>query len=216
MRYILVIAVAVASLSVTLFLLREQILQGIGDFLIIQDELHSADVIHVIAGPDYRTDYAIRLYQEGYGRQLFFTGGWCTIHMGYHGEIGRVRALDQGVPPEAIATDDTTVTSTYSEAVRLKEFIANSPVPIHSVTVVSDPFHMRRARWAYRRVFGNEISLQMAPVPFESFPYQRRWWTDEASRRYVRDEYLKMAYYYLRYQLGGGPLQEWLISLDRE
>jgi uncharacterized SAM-binding protein YcdF (DUF218 family) len=169
MRYILVIAVAVASLSVTLFLLREQILQGIGDFLIIQDELHSADVIHVIAGPDYRTDYAIRLYQEGYGRQLFFTGGWCTIHMGYHGEIGRVRALDQGVPPEAIATDDTTVTSTYSEAVRLKEFIANSPVPIHSVTVVSDPFHMRRARWAYRRVFGNEISLQMAPVPFESF-----------------------------------------------
>jgi uncharacterized SAM-binding protein YcdF (DUF218 family) len=84
------------------------------------------------------------------------------------------------------------------------------------VTVVSDPFHMRRARWTYRHVLGNEISLQMAPVPFELTPYPRRWWTDEASRKYVKDEYLKMAYYYLRYQLGWGPLQNWLVSLDRD
>jgi hypothetical protein len=54
----------------------------------------------------------------------------------------------------------------------------------------------------------------MAPVPFEVSPYQRRWWNDGASRAYVKDEYLKMAYYVARYQLSWGPLKEWLASFD--
>jgi uncharacterized SAM-binding protein YcdF (DUF218 family) len=173
-------------------------------------------VIHVIAGRDYRTAYAIQLYQQGYGEQIFFTGGWCISHNLYHGQHGKDLALEQGVPSEAIAIDDSDVTSTYSEAVRLKEYIASSLVPVHSVIVVSDPYHMRRVRWTYRRVLGDEIRLQMAPVPFELSPYQRQWWIDEASRQYVWDEYLKLAYYYARYKFSSGPLRQWLVSLDRE
>jgi uncharacterized SAM-binding protein YcdF (DUF218 family) len=199
-----------------LFLAREPLLLALGDFLVVQDVLQPADVIHVIAGPDYRTDYAIQLYQQGYGKQIFFTGGWCTLHSLYHGQHGKDIALEQGVPPEAIAIDDTHVSSTYSEAVRLKEFIAKSTVPVKSVLVVSDPFHMRRARLTYEWVLGDGVNVQMAPIPFDLTPYRRYWWTDEASRRYVKDEYLKIAYYYARYQLGGGPLKQWLASLDRE
>jgi len=216
MRHILIITVTIGLLGATLFLFRERILLAIGDFLIVQDELHPADVIHVIAGADYRTDYAIQLYRQGYGKRIFFTGGWCIFHNLYHGQHGRDLALDQGVPPEAIAIDDSDVTSTYSEAVRLKEFMAQNQAPIRSVIVVSDPYHMRRARLTYKWVLGDQVSIQMAPIPFESSPYQRRWWTDKASRQYVKDEYLKTLYYYARYQLGGGPLQGWLVSLDRD
>jgi uncharacterized SAM-binding protein YcdF (DUF218 family) len=198
------------------FLFWGQILMAIGDFLVVQDELSPSDVIHVIAGEDDRTDYAIQLYQQGYGKQLFFTGGWCRFHNLYHGEHGRALALEQGVPPEAVAIDESWVTSTYSEAVRLKEFIDTSPVPIRSVIVVSDAYHMRRARWTYRRLLGDEIRVQMAPVPFESSPYQRRWWTDDASRAYVKDEYLKLAYYHARYQLSWGPVKKWLASFDTD
>jgi uncharacterized SAM-binding protein YcdF (DUF218 family) len=120
------------------------------------------------------------------------------------------------VSPAAIAIDDTDVTSTYSEVVRLKEFIAKSSVSIKSAIVVSDPYHIRRARWTYRHVLGDRVRIQMAPVPFDSTPYRRRWWTDQASRGYVKNEYLKTAYYYARYQLNWGPLREWLASLDRE
>jgi uncharacterized SAM-binding protein YcdF (DUF218 family) len=216
MKCILIIPVIVVLLGAVLFLLHERILLAIGDFLVVQDDLHPADVIHVISGPDDRTDYAIQLYQRGYAKCLFFTGGWCTFHNYYHGQHGRERALEQGIPAEAVAIDDSWVTSTYSEAVKLKEFIARSEVSIHSVIVVSDPYHMRRARWTYRHVLGDQISLQMAPVPFELSPYQRRWWTDEASQQYVRNEYLKMAYYYARYQLSWGPQQGWLASLDQD
>jgi uncharacterized SAM-binding protein YcdF (DUF218 family) len=212
---LVVLSVAlILLLCITLLVAHEQVLLAIGGFLVIQDDLQPADLIHVIAGEDDRTEVAIWLYKQGYGKQIFFTGGWCTFHNYYHGQHGRELALQQGVPAEAIALDDSRVTSTYSEVVRLKEFLARSPTPIRSVIVVSDAYHMRRARWTARRILGDEIRVQMAPVPFEVSPYQRRWWTDGASRAYVKDEYLKMAYYVARYQLSWGPLKEWLASFD--
>jgi uncharacterized SAM-binding protein YcdF (DUF218 family) len=218
MRWICVppIIAAVILLGASIFVFKEQILLAVGDFLIIQDELHPADIIHVISGPDYRSEYAIALYQEGYADQIFFTGGWCTDHQLYHGRHGKELAQAQGVPSDAIAIDESTVTSTYAEAQLLKAYIDQSDRPIQSVIVVSDPFHMRRARWTYRRLLGKEIDVQMAPVPFELTDYQRHWMDDQVSKSFVRDEYLKILYYYARYKFSWGAAQEWLASFDRE
>jgi capsular exopolysaccharide synthesis family protein len=214
--YAAVIAASIALVGAMAFLFREPILLAIGDYLVIQDNLQPADVISVISGPDDRTDYGIQLYEQGYGKEIFFTGGWCPQIQGIHAERGRERAIAQGVPPQAIATDGYQVTSTYEEAERLKIYIAQSQAPIRSVIIVSDPHHMRRARWAYHQVLGNGVKLQMAPVPFQQSPYQRRWWADAASGEMVKEEYLKIAYYYARYHLSWGPLQRWLASLDQE
>ncbi len=215
MKYAIGLA-GILLLCVGLYLARESVLQATGDFLVLQDNLKPADVIHVISGPDDRTDYGIWLYKQGLGRQLFFTGGWCPTIQGVHAERGKARAIAQGVPPQAIAMDGFQVTSTYSEAVRLKEWLAQRPEPVHSVILVSDPYHMRRAKLAFSWVLGPTIKLQMAPVPFALSPYQRRWWTDAESRRFVQDEYTKIVYYYARYRLSWGPLKAWLASLDRE
>jgi len=211
-----IIVITVVLIGVVAFLLKEQVLLAVGDFLVIQDELKPADVIHVIAGDDYRTEYAIQLYKQGYAKYIFFTGGWCKIHGWKHGEHGQQLALSQGVAPEAIAFDDSSVTSTYSETVRLKAWMEKSPIPIRSVIVVSDPFHMRRARWTNRQVLGKGFDLIMAPVPFDQIPYKRQWWTDEASQRYVKEEYTKTVYYFLRYQLSWGWLSDWLATFDNE
>jgi uncharacterized SAM-binding protein YcdF (DUF218 family) len=211
-----VLGVVAVALGLTIRLVGEPFLLAVGDYLIIEDRLVPADVIHVIAGTDDRTDYAIQLYKQGYGKQIFFTGGWCTFHGYYHGQHGAERAEAQGVEPENIATDESPVTSTYDEAVLLKEFIAQSQAPIRSVIVVSDPFHMRRALWTYNEVLGDGIKLEMAPIPFQRSSYKRRWWTDRESQQYVKEEYLKMAYYYARYRLSWGPVQRWLASLDMD
>ncbi len=210
------ILLGLASLSIVLFLFREQWLRLIGDFLIVRDSLQPADVIHVIAGDDYRTDYAFQLYKQGYGKTVFFTGGWCDIHLYQHGEHAEERALTQDISVDAIAYDNSNVMSTYMEAERLKEWIARNPYPVRSVIVVSDPFHMRRVQWTYRKVFGDQIQIQMAPVPFDLTPYQRTWWKDPESRQYVRDEYSKLIYYLFRYQFSSGFFKDWLASLDTE
>lgn len=210
------ILLGLICLSIILVLFRDQWLMIIGDFLVVQDALQPADVIHVIAGEDYRTDYAIELYKKGYGNKLFFTGGWCKLHLYNHGQHAKERALAQGVPMDAIAFDDSKVMSTYMEAERLQEWIALGPAAVRSVIVVSDPFHMRRARWTYRRILDDPIQIQMAPVPFELTPYQRNWWKDPDSRKNVQEEYTKFIYYLLRYQYSSGKFKDWLASFDTE
>lgn len=203
------------GIAFAILLLREPVLLFIGDYLVVKDDLSTADVIHVIAGEDYRTDYAIQLYQQGLGEQIYFTGGWCNFHHYYHGRHGMERAQSQGVPEQEIAYDDTPVKSTFDEAVRLKAHIDENPSSFQSVIVVSDPFHMRRARWTYQRVLGKDVAVLMAPVPFDQTPYQRQWWLSSKSIRMVWDEYLKILYYFFRYQLTSGKVREWLASLDR-
>ena len=186
---ILVIPVAILLTVVILFMARRPLLQAVGGFLVVQDDLVPADAIHVLSGADYRTDYATQLYREGYGEQLFFTGSWCASIGGNHADRGKERALEQGVPPEAMVTDGSWVTGTYSEALKLKEFVAQSPGAVRSVIVVSDPHHMRRVRWAFHQVMGDQIRVQMAPVPFDLSLYQRQWWRDGYSRQMVGNEY---------------------------
>lgn len=209
-------SLVIVILIFSLILYRDQILLIVGNNLVVQDNLSPTDVIHVIAGEDYRALYAIHLYKQGYAKSLFFTGGWCNIHQYYNGQHGKELALALGVPEDAISFDDSPVTSTYAEAELLAAFIGSNPESIQSVTVVSDPYHMRRARWTYRRVLGNGIDILMAPVPFEETPYKQVWWLDRISQNYVREEYTKLLYYIVRYELSWGPIKEWLASLDRE
>ncbi|MBN2046670.1 MAG: YdcF family protein [Anaerolineaceae bacterium] len=215
-RTILFCLVLIILLTLTAVLFRRTILIGVGKFLIVEDDLHPADIIHVIAGLDHRTNYGIQLYHAGYADQLFLTGGWCLEHQDIHAQVAAKQAVEQGVAAEDIIIDDTEIISTYEEAGRLKIYIEQSPTPIESVIVVSDAFHMRRARWAYRRVLGKDIEILMAPVPLDESPYLSEWWTEFNSRQMVIEEYTKFIYYIARYQIARGKLQQWLASFDTE
>jgi uncharacterized SAM-binding protein YcdF (DUF218 family) len=188
-----------------------QTIAALGDALVIQDQLKPVDVIHVIAGDDYRTQYAIQLYQQGYAKILFFTGGWCTQHGYYHGIHALQLAVDAGIPAQAVAYDDTTVLSTYDEALLLDKYLSENQLGYHSILVVSDPFHMRRVQWTYRRIFTKKYTILMAPVPFNQTPFNQNWWTDRASTNYVKEEYEKLVYYFFRYQLK----ITWLARFDK-
>ncbi len=211
-RLLVIAGLILLTLAFSMILFKEQIFHGIGSFLVIEDDLAPADIVHVVAGEDYRTEYAIDLFQQGQAGKIFFTGGVCQHHGYDHSEHGRQLANERGVPEDALASDSTPVMSTYDEAILLKKYIEENHLPVQSVLVVSDPFHMRRARWTYQRVLGNGIKVLMAPVPFERLSFKKDWWTDPAAQRYILDEYTKMVYYILRYQLSW----KWLARFDTE
>jgi uncharacterized SAM-binding protein YcdF (DUF218 family) len=211
-RMLVIAGLIILTIAFSLLLFKEQVFHGIGNYLVIQDNLSPADIVHVVAGEDYRTVYAIDLYQQGLAKQIFFTGGVCQYHGYDHSEHGMQLARAQAVPQEALASDSTPVKSTYDEAVLLKAYLDQNPQPGRSVIVVSDPFHMRRARWTYQRVLGDEVKVMMAPVPFDRLNYRSDWWKDPAAQRYILDEYTKGIYYFLRYQLSWN----WLARFDTE
>jgi len=60
-KKILIILVVLSG--VVLFVFYERWLLYFDDFLVLQDNLNSADVIHGIAIEDYRTDFALQLHK---------------------------------------------------------------------------------------------------------------------------------------------------------
>lgn len=185
-----------------LILARVPILLGIGRFLIIQDELRSADLIHVLGGEVDRIDYAVQLYKAGVGRKLFFTGGRIEIPLvdTTYSRLAQQYAIAKGVRSEDVLPHESRATSTYEEALELKAFL-ESGVQVKSVIIVSSPYHMRRARWTFTKVLGDRVTFQFAPVPFEMSRHKQRWWMDEWSLNLVLTEYLKIPFYYVNYLL---------------
>lgn len=186
----------------TLLLAREQLLLGIGNFLIVGDELLPADLIHVLGGGDVgRVDYGVELYKKGLGEKLFFTGGRVEppgMHNLSHSFSSGDYAEMQGVRAQDILSYGNQAKSTFEEALDLREELRREN-SIKTVTIVSTPYHLRRSRWVFKKVLGRRVTLQFAPVPFAMSKYKQRWWEDKLSLAMVKNEYLKMAYYFVKY-----------------
>jgi uncharacterized SAM-binding protein YcdF (DUF218 family) len=190
----------IGALLATGILAREPILLSVGHFLIVKDNLQPADLIHVLGGDVDRIDYGITLYKQGYGQRILFTGGKIEIPLvkTTYARLAQEYALSQGVRSEDLIQHESRATSTYEEAQELKEFL-HGEASIRSVIIVSSPYHLRRARWAFTKVLGDRVVFQFAPVPFEMAKHKRQWWTDEQSLRMVIFEYLATVFYYVNY-----------------
>jgi uncharacterized SAM-binding protein YcdF (DUF218 family) len=171
-----------------LFLVHQPILLGIGSFLIVEDHLKRADLIHTLGGGFDRLDYGLQLYKQGYGQRLFITGGDDAI-------VYRAYALANGAEAKHILPPASWAVNTHQEALELKQFLDRDS-SVQSVIVVSSPYHMRRAQWMFQDVLGEQVDLQFVPVPFEMARHEQQWWRDAGSRKIVIGEYFKLLIYH--------------------
>jgi uncharacterized SAM-binding protein YcdF (DUF218 family) len=72
-----------------------------------------------------------------------------------------------------------------------------------SVTIVTDPFHTRRARATFRKVFHDQpVRISVYHLPVERSSYNPvKWWTRERDLMSVSNESIKMVYYAYRYRI---------------
>lgn len=110
-----------------------------------------------------RINHALTLYQTGRVNKLIFTGG--TPKTGYNteAEVARRFAIKQGIPSEDILFENTS-NNTYQNLVNAKQLMQQNQ--IHTIIIVSDPFHMARAR-AIAKNLGINVSL--SPTPTSAF-----------------------------------------------
>lgn len=175
----------------------EPVLLGVGRFLVVQDAPQPVDLIHVLGGNPRRGEYAAELYHQGYADRLFFTGQSLALDPALRlKQTTYGQALAHGVDPAAILPLDFSATSTYEEALVLKQLLDDRPA-IRSVMIVSDGYHMRRAAWTFQRVIGDRAKLRFVPIPAEMTQVRPQWWRDKASRQIIRQEYTKLLYYAL-------------------
>lgn len=172
------------------------ILNGLADFLIVQDKLEKADAIVVLSGDSNgeRVKQAAILYKQGYGRFLVMSGGLITWDQTYAANMKR-QAMYLGIPAAAILLEDRSK-STYENAKFSLPILKNKG--IHSIIVVSSPFHMRRAKGVFQTLCRSE-GIKVKAYPVQNSAYQpHEWWTRHEDTQNTIIEYLSLFFYILK------------------
>jgi len=203
-RWILAL-LAAAALLLALWAARWRLLAAAGAFLVDAGEPAPSALIFLLNGDlDTRPAAAAALWKQGLAPRIAIARSESSraVEMGLVPNVTSlaIQMLERdGVPRAAI--DEIPfpggVTSTRDESLALRAWLKDHPAP--SVLIVTNAIHTRRARWIFSK------ALQGVPVriSFHAVPDRRyrlgQWWDNEHGFLGVYSEYLKLAYYWLRY-----------------
>ena len=206
LRNILVAAAVLLLLIILAFAFHAQILTGIADYLIINDELQPADVIFLLSSDVNTRPFRVaELYKQGLAPVIVICRAEDTpvVELGLVPNdtdiaVGVMEKL--GVPPEKIIilTIPGGVTSTFDEAAAFRQYAEGNQV--RRIILVTSAFHTRRARWIVDKALsGLPITLETAAVPYADYN-QTTWWQNETGLITLNNEYIKLIFYLFKYR----------------
>ena len=177
--------------------------------LVVKTESSQAEALVVLSGAaDHveRAQWAASLFKQGRAPRIILTndnvrGGWSQAEE--RNPLFVERALSElqgaGVPRERISVLPQTVDSTYAEATLLRQYAEANQV--RSLLIVTSGYHSRRALWTFGRVFeGSQVKIALNAAPAGNHtPAPLTWWLSLTGWQVVAGEYLKLAWYHLRY-----------------
>ena len=138
-----------------------------------QQNCQKVDAIVAVSGGNtsLRTAEAVKLYQNGWGNYLVFSGAAKDDTSPSNAAVMRAQALGAGVPVEDIIIDETSRT-THQNAENVTALFQKNN--INSVIVVTSPYHQRRAGLEFHQRLTN-VQVKNHPVQNDSdWPWY--WW----------------------------------------
>lgn len=193
------------SLGLLLFLavFHRPILKGIGQWLIVQDQLSQTEAIFVLSGNSFdRGKEAAALYKSGWSPRIVCLGGETNPALELYGIYqlsyqSTFKVLqNQGIPTSAIDSLPEG-TSTFEEFEAIARYCkAHS---LHKIMVVSSLFHTRRIDEFFRlRLHFEGIDMVLRGADESAFD-EDVWWRAEPGLLFVNSEYIKLFYYWLKF-----------------
>jgi uncharacterized SAM-binding protein YcdF (DUF218 family) len=177
-----------------------------------QPPIH-ADYVLVLGGDEnIRPFAAAALVKAGFVRRVLLTHvkelpGEEDGFMPAYDQMNRSILVARGVSEACISVIGKSCDSTFDEAQALAKFLDASPRA--SVLVLTSDYHSRRSRWVFRHVLGAMAErLTFVSAPTDEFP-SAHWWCNYLAFSTITSEYLKWAFYLVRY----GRLGYWLAGL---
>jgi uncharacterized SAM-binding protein YcdF (DUF218 family) len=174
--------------------------------LVVSAPLASADAIAVLSGSSAyveRTQKAAQLYHDGRAPLVLLTddhtrGGWSSAQQRnpFFVERATDELIKAGVPRDRIRIVPGTAASTRDEALLLRDYVLTEN--LQSVLVVTSSYHSRRALQTISQAFagtGKTIGLEPAVSHAATF-----WWLRPEGWRTIGVEYVKLIYYWFKYE----------------
>lgn len=186
--------------AVALYSARHWLLRKTGRLLVVNDGLPACDAIVLLNGNmSTRTYRAVELYHRS-GAPVLMARLADTeeVRIGVIPNITdatRELLMRRGVAAGdiQILTSDRWIAGTWAEAILLCGRIRDNGY--RAVTIVTDAFHTRRARWAFRKVMRDEgVAFTCAVTPY-SLGLVDQWWRSEYGIVQVIVEYIKFVHY---------------------
>lgn len=187
--------------------LSNQILSGVGNFLIRNDTPSHSDAAVVLnTGVDYypRLIESSELYKKGFVKKVVINGnrksdvlrklekqGFKPAHKWYANSVAILKLL--GVPGNHIITISAEdVYDTVSEAELVGKALID--LGILKIIITTSKFHTRRAGYIWEKAFSGQ--LEILTVAANDDPYDPDgWWKDGRQVRWVMAEYGAWLYY---------------------
>lgn len=187
------------SILFVLWLCRYPILRGIGNYLIVEDEIEKVDVIFVLGGAsEERSLEAAKLYKEGWSKKIICTGEHIDKSLLLmdtsltEAEITGFHLKNNGVPKNHIRYLNKG-TSTREEANYILHLAKKK---YKKIMILSSKFHLRRVRRTFNKVFENSsVKLIFRGAPSTEYN-EAEWWKYEKGLLMVNNEYVKLLYYW--------------------
>jgi uncharacterized SAM-binding protein YcdF (DUF218 family) len=103
----------------------------------------------------------------------------------------------RGVPEEKITVLEDETSSTFGDMQAVANFLG--PSAGDRLLIITNDYHTRRARWVANRVLGNRLGqVSFVAAPTDDFRPDN-WWRSDFGFMTIVGEYLKYAYYVVRY-----------------
>lgn len=197
------IATVFLGLLLLLFLFRNPILNGIGNWLVDEDELVMTESCFVLGGNSYERGLAaVNVYNLLPSQQFVATGGnypyqiLCLDTSMYEAELTRHWMVKKGVPLSQMQIL-TNGHSTMEESEEILQYCKDHQMK--HITVISSSFHLRRVRWVFEDKF-EKAGIKICFHGATSMEYdQTNWWKNEEGLIMANNEIVKLAYYFIKY-----------------
>lgn len=183
---VFIIFLLVTLFSFILILKGEKILVYVGNKLIVSDEISKADLVVALGGENIRKKEAVRLFKEGFGKKILFTGFEIEKEDYY-----RYNIRDNFIYPVRF------LSNTYEEAVFTRDTAVKNG--FSSVIVVTSNYHTRRASYIFKKLLEKEgIKVMIHPVASKNLDINK-WWKSRFLRKVVIIEWIGLLYYMIEY-----------------
>jgi uncharacterized SAM-binding protein YcdF (DUF218 family) len=173
------------------YLLIYGLLLGIGDYLTPSDHLQKSDTIVVLSGGDDRTQWGIKLYQDGWAPKILFSGAALDKTGPSNAAAMRAEALQAGIPDSAIIIEPK-ATDTYENGTFSRPIL--DEIGAKKIILVTSPYHQRRAYEIFKEVYkGRNVTILNVPSGYSAWNAES-WWQKGASFDITASELVKIIY----------------------
>lgn len=183
------IAAAIAVVALLLYGGAYLGLVVLGSYLTPSDEPEKVDAIVVLSGDSDRTEWGIKLYQEGWADKIVFSGAALDKKSPSNAAMMKKLALSFGVPESAILIEER-ATNTLENAEKSRQILEQ--IGAEKILLVTSPYHQRRAYETFVRIYqGDNLKIVNSPSGYSNWSAEN-WWERPASAEIAISELLKL------------------------